>query len=203
MSMNNWKALPTLATLCLVTLTAACGDMTAPTASTPTVLPNAPKFSNVQWVGVTGDTTVQQFTVQPGWGDTFTLAGTHIVELVQGSVCDPAVSSYGVGEWEKPCTVISKPLTFTAKSWTDENGHPRVTFSPDVRFAPGKVNTMWLKDRQASADPTYKIDWCSSSRTSCVDESLADPAVATRRDAANGRLYRRVKHFSGYTVTAD
>jgi hypothetical protein len=152
---------------------------------------------------VTGDTVVQTFTVAPGWADSYVIDGIHRVDIEAGSVCDPTVSTYGAGEWDAPCQTIARPLQFTARSWTDANGHPRVTFSPDVRFAPGKVNTLTLKDKSASQLlANGRIVWCATEGGSCEDEALADESLATRLNA-NGTLSRRVKHFSGYTVIAD
>ena len=61
-------------------------------------------------------------------------------------------------------------------------------------------------DQAASQDAFYNILYCASTSANykrCIDESKTDPSVATLRDPLTGRVYRRVKHFSGYTVGAD
>lgn len=201
MNARNLKKCSLLAGLVIVT---ACTESAqAPTA--PDAYPVSAAPSNaITATPMTfdGDTAVQQITVEPS-GGTFTFGGTHMVEIESASVCDPARSTYGVGEWDKPCVVISRPVVFTVRAWRNADGHPVVTFNPDVRFAPGKVNRIWLKDPEATADQMFRINWCATRNAACLDESVYDGSVATRRDAASGLLYRRVKHFSGYTVTAD
>lgn len=129
--------------------------------------------------------------------------GVHEVDIQAASICDPNTSTYGPGEWDKPCTALTRALTFTAKSWTDRNEHPQVSFSPDVRFVPGKVNTITLKDKlSAAALATSSIRWCPSGSTSCLNEATTDASLATQLNT-NGTLSRRIKHFSGYTVLAD
>ena len=62
---------------------------------------------------------------------------------------------------------------------------------------------LYLRDKRAAYDPSSQILYCSGLlNLSCVDESVADPSVAVYRDAPNGFVYRRIKHFSGYNVTA-
>ena len=51
--------------------------------------------------------------------------------------------------------------------------------------------------------PWTKIDYCPSSlASSCIDESITDPSVATVKDPITGKLIRRLKHFSGYSLTS-
>jgi len=47
------------------------------------------------------------------------------------------------------------------------------------------------------------ISWCATEQeSSCVNEAVADPTVATVTNPATGKLTRRVKHFSGYSLTS-
>ena len=147
----------------------------------------------------TGDTTVTSFVVLPG-AMTAAVIGEHKIKIPAGAVCDPALSSYGPTEWDKPCQTLLAPLTITAKAWRSSTGHPMVDFQPALRFRPTDkgVVTLHLMDKVASADESYRIYYCA--RGSCVDESLTDPSVATMRDASNGFAYRQLKHFSGYII---
>src|SRR5688500_2541654 len=36
--------------------------------------------------------------------------GKHAIWFPRNSICDPEISSYGVTEWDKPCTPIKKPI---------------------------------------------------------------------------------------------
>lgn len=194
---NISKLSCTLSTVAVLGLAAACSD--APTAARAP-RPTAPSLA----AGVTtqvGDTTITVFTVDPTSTEMYVEAGIFKLKLAANSICDPAVSTYGPGEWDQPCTTLTRTISVTARSYTTQAGEPVVKFSPDLRFAPGKVNTLWLwKSGLSSTSPIPNIKWCPTGATACVDEAAADPSVATTR-ATNGFLTRRIKHFSGYTTT--
>ncbi len=147
-----------------------------------------------------GSTAAVTLTITPTTTATFTI-NAHRVRIVAGSICDPATSGYGPGLWDAPCTPASKTVTVQATSTVGADGHPVVTFSPDLRFVPGKVNTIWLLDREAAAQQSGVLAWCPTGGAACVDEGATDPSLVTRY-TADGFAYRRLKHFSGYTVTA-
>jgi hypothetical protein len=115
-------------------------------------------------------------------------------------VCDPATSGYGPTLWDAPCAPATAGVDFQAKSWVDATGHPRLVITPDVRFVPGKVVTMFMKDKAAALDATSNIVYCATGAAGCVNEAKADPSLAPSRDGNGGYVSRRVKHFSGYTV---
>lgn len=140
------------------------------------------------------------FTYVPSYDNTVPL-GDHKVTLAAWGVCDPAVSTYGPGTWDDPCTVLTHPIDITATTYTDANGHPFVVFQPALRFVPGRVSTLYLTDKKASLNLLAKINYCNDAGTNCVDESLTDPTLVTLRNI-QGYLYRRIKHFSGYNVAA-
>jgi hypothetical protein len=183
------------AAIALVGLTAACSD--APTASS--ARPSAPVHTSGVTVTV-GDTTITTFTVDPFSTDTYVEAGVFKLKLQAGSICDPAISTYGATEWDKPCTTLLNTISITARSWTTPSGKTIVKFSPDLRFAPDKVNTLWLWKSAGTVTATPNVMWCASGSTVCVDEASADPSVATTL-LSSGFLTRRVKHFSGYAST--
>ena len=147
-----------------------------------------------------GGTASVTLTISPTTSATFQI-NAHKVRIVAGSVCDPATSGYGPTLWDAPCTPAIATVTVTAKSWTDANGRPRVSFSPDLRFVPGKVNTIWLMDKNAAASQSGVLAWCPTGGTVCVDESETDASLVTNY-TSDGYAYRRLKHFSGYTIGA-
>jgi hypothetical protein len=173
---------------------AACSD--APTGALPGG-DRAPRFATVS----AGDTTYTTFRIDPKDNGTVVIVGgVHKLDVPPGAICDPATSGYGPTLWDAPCTPATAGITFTAKSWSDAAGHPRLEISPDVRFVPGKVVTMFMKDKNAALDATSNIWYCATGATGCVDETKADPTLAPSRDGNGGYVSRRVKHFSGYTV---
>lgn len=181
-----------LAAMVAASLT-ACGDQGGS--------PLAPRTVNGLLMA---DTTVTTFTVGP-WGGRYNLGSTHRIEFPANAICDLATSSYGPGEWDQPCTPTTASVRITAKSWTDAAGHPHVDFQPAMRFSPtlSEGVVLYLKDKKSAYDPSAKILYCGGVlNLSCVDESAADPSLAVKFDSPNGFLYRRIKHFSGYNVTA-
>lgn len=195
---------PLLALIALSTVAAtACSDDHSPLSPLADGLAAAAPVVHASTLSIAGDTTVQTFTVNPAYAESYDIGGVHRVDLQAGAICDPATTLYGAAEWDKPCTPATRPITFTTKFWTDATGHARVTFSPDVRFVPGKTNTITLKDKDAAAMMAgLDIVWCPTGTTRCVNESLTDSSLDTRLNS-NGTLSRRIKHFSGYTVVAD
>ena len=181
-------------------------------AATTTACSDAPIVSPVSdgpaanvYVGFTpsanGDTVSASFTVNPSATETYYFPGGHRVQIVANSVCDPAVTAYGTAHWDKPCTTITRPITFKVKSWYSA-GRPRIRITPDVRFAPDKVNTLWFADATSAFSRSF-IAWCATGAANCIDEGRVDPTATTTTDPTTGLLRRRVKHFSGYTIAAD
>jgi hypothetical protein len=187
--------LTTLSATAFLGLAAACGD--APTAA-HTPRPNAPSLTSGVSTTI-GDTTFTTFTIDPLSSDMYVEAGVFKLKMVANSICDPAISTYGPDQWDQPCTTLAKTIVVTARSWTTVSGRSIVQFSPDLRFAPGKVNTLFLwKGSFTSATPA--VAWCPTGSGLCYDEATADPSVAATL-LSSGFLSRRIKHFSGYTST--
>ena len=147
-----------------------------------------------------------QMTINPYKNTVWDLGAGNSLTFPKGSLCDPTSSSYGPGEWDKPCTATKSSVTLDVTVWVDSSGHPRVDFEPSVRFVPSVDPRDWViltfADLQASVDPWYNINYCPTATSSCYNEAITDPSLATLRDPKNGKLTRRIKHFSGYNVAA-
>jgi hypothetical protein len=196
--MTMRRSLSSLAAAAALTL-AACGT-DAPTAlSTPSP---ASFVKGPSDVSRKGDTVVTVLNVDPRSSRSWRIAGEHKITIPARTVCDPAQSSYGPGEWDKPCVLLTSRLEITAKSYETADGQPRVDFFPALRFVSNgrDVVTLHMLDKHGAANTLSNIRYCSDETGTCVDESLADPSVATRVDSKGGFLYRRLKHFSGYTI---
>ena len=177
-----------------LTALAACSDA-APVSLTGAS--RAPSFAT----SATGDTTYTTFRIDPNDNGTIVIVGgVHKLDVPKGAVCDPATSGYGPALWDAPCTPAARGVEFRAKSWFDAQGRPKLVITPDVRFVPGKVVRMFMKDKAAALDATSNILYCATGSASCVNEAQADPTLAPSRDGNGGYVSRRVKHFSGYTV---
>ena len=197
-----------LAIAVAATLVTACGETTtAPDA--PSISPNGasvkpPAYNlvgtTVALVSMPGDTVTGRFTVSPGSSETFVIDGKNAIRFPAQSICDPAVSSYGPTEWDKPCTPSTRPITISVKQYHDASGRLRADFEPALRFNPNKSVYLWLEDHSGSLSPWFKqINYCNDLGL-CIDESLTDPSLRTYYERANDMHVRRVKHFSGYSI---
>lgn len=193
-----------LAVFACVAMASACGDAVAPHSQAAT----AP---NVAGHGVTtelsmDDTVSFSITIDPATITTYNLGAGNSLTFPAGSVCDPAVSTYGPTQWDEPCVAATSPITVNVKAWLDGQWNPQVDFSPHLRFVPSELATQWVRivfaDYSASLNPLYKILFCSSPTATCIDESLTDPTLVTVTDPLTGTVTRRIKHFSGYLVGA-
>jgi hypothetical protein len=143
------------------------------------------------------------FTIYPGAPVNEKL-GEHTLTMPANVVCDPATSGYGVSFWDQSCALIDRPIQVTA-TWSERNGKPVVSFSPDLRFAPSDDQSRWvnlaLKDNKG-IDPSlyYTILWLDSQSGEWVDESAADPSLHTRTIQSGNIVVRRLKHFSDYAL---
>jgi hypothetical protein len=145
--------------------------------------------------------TVTAFVYDPAAAETFDLGRQHRITFAAGAVCDPTRSTYGVTEWDAPCAPLTAPIAITATSTEGVDGRPRVDFAPALRFVPEAEVVLYLRDPEAAEDPTAVIQWCAT-EGSCVTEPAPTPSAETRRDRALGVVYRAIKHFSGYTISA-
>ncbi|MDB4876782.1 MAG: hypothetical protein JWM41_3228 [Gemmatimonadetes bacterium] len=190
--------------LVLVAMVAACSDTVAPRA-------DAPATATVEGGGVTTalsatDTARFNITIDSRRSTTYYLGAGNSITFPPGAICDPKTSSYGVTEWDKPCTAARGSVTVTVKAWMNSHGHARVDFTPNLRFVPSVLPTGWVNltfgDYAASLDPFYSILYCVTDTSGCYDESKTDLSLLTMRNPVTGKVMRRIKHFSGYNVGA-
>ena len=189
-----------LATISLMGLIVACSDQ--PASLGPDSSGSQPSLASV-----IRTPTGFQFTVDPTKSETFVYMGQHRVVFPANSICDPAVSTYGPGEWDAPCQPLSTPITIYADTLS-VGGHPYLRFSPDLRFVPSLDPKQWvmlyLKDPSQSdplVGPTLTILW-EAPDGSLIDETLSDPTLVTQVQGSSSIVYRRVKHFSGFLVSS-
>jgi len=148
-----------------------------------------------------------EFTIDPSRAQNV-LLGEHTLSFPAYSICDPETSSYGPQYWDAPCRPLRHPITFKAK-WSVEDGHAQAEFEPSVRFVPASARDYdnWVilsfrEPKSLRADRDYQILWKSSGGGKWIDESKYDPTLRAWTDRGGNRVSRRIKHFSGYNVTA-
>jgi hypothetical protein len=190
---------------------AACSEPTATTNSSARSFSPAPAFS-FSSAGSPGVSS-QQLTLTSK-GGSFNL-GLFSVNFPANAVCDPGQSSYGPTEWDKPCVTLgdNQSLTLTASVSLGLNGLG-VDFGPDVRFSPDAQVTLstdifarFITGNRAyyAAHPdalrAYALLYTRSLGGDRTPDYVTDPSAITHIDMQTGRVWRRIKHFSGYSVT--
>jgi hypothetical protein len=153
------------------------------------------------------DTVVEEFTVDNTKGSIVTMSTTgNIIAFPAQSLCDPARNSYGPTEWNKPCVLATAPIKFTVKSWNDAQGHPHADFQPAMRFTPDESKNvrLYFEDQALQNYSVVYIPYCNAANV-CVNEEINDPTLRTYVSPRLGGgywVYRTLRHFSGYNVTA-
>jgi hypothetical protein len=149
---------------------------------------------------------VTRFTVSPSGGIYF--VGNHAVVFPARSICDPAASTYGEGQWDAPCTPLNRPLTITARLST-ANGASAVDFSPSIRFVPSASPSRWVwifmhapQARGTDDLSQFAILFSPSLGATPVNDAVNDATLRTYVDTRSGVSFRRIKHFTGYSVGA-
>jgi hypothetical protein len=161
--------------------------------------------------GVALGVTETDFVVGPD-GGSFSIGGSYTVTFPPNSVCDPSQSSYGEGQWDLPCVTLGQALKIHAVLSVSSTGLA-VDFSPALRFSPNKTVTISTdifaptilanKDYFASNKKALNfltIFYTPTLGGPSVKDFANDRSVITHIDMSTGRVWRRVKHFSGYSV---
>ena len=206
-----WKIVPVVA---LFGISTACSDVSTTAPVNATARADIYTMTQTLTQSVTGDTKINQATL----GDTVvtvfrlglnTSAGASIplgfsskIEFPYqvGSICDPLVSTYGAGTWNDACLPLTRNITITAKTWLNAKGKLQTDFEPALRFVPGLARSVTLQLKDPAVAGT-RIDYCNLGV--CIDESLTDASLRTQLDPNNKFVTRIIRHFSGYTITAD
>lgn len=144
-------------------------------------------------------------TVDPATTQVYKLGTDHFVYIPAGSVCT-LDTPYGPEEWDKPCERLTQSIDVHAVIVT-RDGIPSINFYPDLRFAPAAdddyMNWVFLglktKGKPSNDLEKYAILYRPTFSVEAIDESLADPTLRAFR--YDGKIVRRLKHFSGYNVS--
>ena len=180
-------------TLTVATLaTAACSDSPVDPAAKGSLQPNQAHYL----IATTSTSTV---VLYPQFDNVYVSTEGHRITIPAYSVCDPVTSGYGPSYWDRSCTPATLPIVFTITTTYKADGSSAIAIKPDVRFVPGKTVMAYLKDSVGARTPSSYIAYCTLA-TGCYDEGKYDSSMLTYHDPANGIVYRRLKHFSGYNV---
>jgi hypothetical protein len=187
--------------LTAVLLAGCAGESTRPSAIQKTsqlrTSPFAPTAAQKALVGVSDGT--YSFVIDPSQDNALAIGASHL-DIPANAVCDIASSSYGSDHWEESCAAQTDTFTITAVVRNAATDHPSVDFEPALRFSPDKNILLYLfVTDQATLDASRLVKYCNAH--GCVDESIADASLASSVDLNNRVVFRRIKHFSGYTIS--
>src|ERR1051325_611108 len=182
------------------------GDSTTYVRSTPPIIGNSPALAALA-IPPSVD-----FVIPAAGGDV-TLFGVYKLSVPANAVCDPNAQNtqagYAAAAWDAPCTVTTSHQTVHATvKWS--NNALWVDFSPALRFDPAATVTLStnilapLVAYNGAGSPgmmapfryAYSIDGAT------VSDAGADPTLRGHASLSTGAVSRRVKHFSGYMITA-
>ncbi len=190
-------------------IAAACRDSVAPPEANEAAALYKHDRSFSALVGdanVAGATTVT-FTLSPNGGQGVKV-GEFTLDYSANAVCVPATSGYGPGYWRLSCETLQEPITITATSWVAD-GRSYTEFSPDIRFSPAATVQLsvvreaiigdYLSLRTALANNIWYVRLVGTYGF-FVDEGWLDPEIRTHFDTETGLVWRRIRHFSGWSV---
>jgi hypothetical protein len=193
---------------------AACNDATSVATSprTRSLSPAAPVFD----FGSTGHSfglLSSEFTVTSR-GGSFAVAGLYTVNFPENSVCNPDNSSYGPTEWDKSCSTLRAGQSIRVHAVLSlASGGLAIDFTPALRFSPAtevtistdifapvlKANRDYFLKHPASLN-SLAIYYAPSLASGPVKDFVADPSLITQVNLTTGKIWRRAKHFSGFSL---
>ena len=139
--------------------------------------------------------------------------GFYTLSVPANAVCT-LTSSYGPGTWDSPCTTLghNQSITVTATYGFSASG-PVVDFSPQLRFSPSAEVTLSTSlyapllaeahgyfAQHPSALNFFGMYYVPSLGAKIVTDAGSDPSLVTHVNLTTGLVWRRIKHFSGYSV---
>lgn len=184
-------------------LSACSADVTtAPPAakvsakSTPSMF--VPSAAAKSLIGVIDGT--YAMTIDPTRDQSFNLGPNHL-DIPAGAVCNLLRSGYGPQYWDSKCAPQFAPFELTVIIKNADSDHPSIDFYPAMRFNPSKTVQLFMYAPNVSPvdAKNWQMFYCPDG-AACFDESLNDASLLTSIDYTDNVLFRRVKHFSGYTV---
>jgi len=184
-------------------LAACSGEISSPAAAKSLKTMQAPSMyaptdAQKALIGVTDGT--YAVTFDPSKDESFALGPNHL-DLPANSVCNLVTSGYGADYWDRPCSPQTLPVTLTVVIKNASSDHPSINFFPAMRFNPEKSVQLFMYAPHVSITDAknWLMSYCPDGGV-CFDESAKDESLSTFIDYSSDMLFRRVKHFSGYTV---
>jgi hypothetical protein len=161
--------------------------------------------------------------VIPAGGGQISVAGFYTLDVPANAVCDPnaqdSQDGYAASAWDSSCTPATTDIVVhVTMQWS----HNRLwaDFSPALRFVPTAAVTLSTDivstgvrgyagrdadghafDNSNGRSAKWAILYSTAIDAVPIDDARLDSSVRSRIDFESGKISRRIKHFSGYSVT--
>lgn len=176
--------------------------------------PTGARLDLSSWSSSLSWSQTQDITVTPAGGDFNVGYGMFTLHVPANAICDPATSGYGDEFWDKPCMPLASSITLHA-TYGFYGHHIYADFSPALRFVPSSDPSRWVTFGTSLYAPiltTFSSYFAANPSAlkylgilynptvGQVVNDVSDPTLDTHFDLHTGRIFRRVKHFSGYNI---
>jgi hypothetical protein len=208
------RSLPLVLTGAAALLAVACRDSALAPVRAPEAARSASSAPMLGRHGGSDKTVLGTIDISPEGGSY--RIGSFDLNIPAGAVCDPRTTKYGRRYWDADCTPANRTIRVSAVA-VSRNGETTVDFRPDLRFRPAagwvtistdEFSDLLLSDAVRQLAPSssffesFAVLYVPSNSKSKVNEfrELRDPTLVTHVDLVSGKVWRRIKHFSGYFV---
>ena len=149
--------------------------------------------------------------VIPASGGTIDLLGAYTLSFPANAVCDPNAedtqAGYANKDWDAPCTAATEDIPVTAVL-KYSNGRLYADFQRALRFVPGAnvtISTSVISGQVQQQNDLgntqgWVIEFAPAIDAEGVADVLTDATVRTVVVGSTGKIYRRIKHFTGYVL---
>src|SRR6185503_20961282 len=202
--------------LLLVGAVAALAVSCRESSVAPSSAPESALTSSARGLDKGTTTLLATIEISPA-GGTYRI-GDFSVVFPAGAVCDPSTTKYGARYWNDDCSALTRSITVNVMA-TTRRDRTSIDFQPDLRFRPGagwvtiqtdayrNVLTNSGVRALSETEPSFRyfgILYVPTGGQSRVDEvmSTGDRSMLTYIDRSSGLVWRRIKHFSGFTLSS-
>lgn len=209
--------LRTLATSVAVVAVAGCSDATTSPrdVSTRALSPGGVPTLDISPSLWFSSYRTASFTLTSDGGRFSICDGLYTIDFPANSVCDPATNSYGPETWDLPCTTLKAGQSITLNATYGFTSHGlSIDFSPAMRFNPNtevRISTgvyAPVLTTFASYFAAYPstlhflgIYYAPGLDLTGKTDAAFDSSLITHVNLSTGLVWRRIKHFSGYSIT--
>jgi hypothetical protein len=149
--------------------------------------------------------------VIPANGGTIDLLGAYTLTFPAGAVCDPNAENTQTGyanqDWDADCTPATEDIPVRAVlKYSD--GKLYADFQRSLRFVPSREVTIGTNvmsgqvqwQNQIGDKDGWTIQYAPGIDADGVNDAWYDHSVRTVIIGSTGKIFRRIKHFSGYVI---